>query len=209
MMNDFRHDMRSFRRLLSQQPLLAVLFFAALVVTAEANSLILNPSPECAATQETQVVTARQAVFSANQILLVDDDDAHVSGVALRSRFSVSRGNGKAPISLTSARISSELFAMLGVKPVLGRNYFLPTESLPATNDVVLISSRMWKRHFDSSLDALGEVLILNGRAHKVVGIIPSNPSRALEWFKGVDLWVPMGDIVTPKRSLEDSFIAG
>lgn len=207
-MNTLRRDLRSFRQLCSQQPLILLLFVASLVITAEANSQFFAPSRQ----QCEEETVARLAAFTApigDHRLVFDDRSFHVGGVSLRSRLSLARGEGRAELSVTGARVSAEIFAVLGVKPVLGRNYFLPRESIPGGTPVVLISSRMWKRHFRGSLDALGDTMILNGKAHTVVGILPTDlNSRALGLFEGVDLWVPMGALVSPP-TLEDSYIAG
>ncbi len=68
--------------------------------------------------------------------------------------------------------VSSNYFAVLGVRPALGRA-FLPEEEEPGRNGrVAIVSYGYWQKHGrDPSL--LGSTLFINGRAFNIVGIMP------------------------------------
>ena len=62
---------------------------------------------------------------------------------------------------IVGASISPNLLPLLGVQPVLGRNF--STEEAEQRQRLVLISHRFWQARFAGSHDALGATLVLNG----------------------------------------------
>jgi predicted permease len=76
------------------------------------------------------------------------------------------------PIGLQGLSASSELFPVLGVAPALGRN-FLPQESEPGHGDVVILGWATWQRMFHGDRGALGRSILVGGRPHTVIGVLP------------------------------------
>ena len=70
-----------------------------------------------------------------------------------------------------AARVSSNLFPLLGVQPRHGRS-FSPGEAAERRR-LALISHRFWQARFGGSLDALGASVELDGRASRIIGILP------------------------------------
>lgn len=92
------------------------------------------------------------------------------------------------PERIDGRRVSSNLFALLGVDPQLGRA-FIADEDKPGANNVVILSNRLWRRRFAADASIVGKTLTLNGQAFTVVGVMPQRfefPSREDE------LWIPM-----------------
>ena len=78
--------------------------------------------------------------------------------------------------SVRGQRVSPDFFNVLGVQPQLGRG-FEPDEDAPGGGPggyTVVLSYEFWKRHFKGDPSALGSVVNLDGRAHTVVGVMPS-----------------------------------
>jgi predicted permease len=73
---------------------------------------------------------------------------------------------------LDGMEVSSGFLATLGVKPVLGRDFY-PPEDQPGGAPAVIISDRLWKDRFASSPRALGKPVILDGVAFTIIGILP------------------------------------
>jgi hypothetical protein len=69
--------------------------------------------------------------------------------------------------------ISSNLFSVLGVQPVIGR-LFAPGEDEIGHSPLVLIGGGFWARKFGSDPNIVGRAINLNGQAFTVVGVIPS-----------------------------------
>ena len=96
-------------------------------------------------------------------------------------------GDGN-PERLLAGRASSGMFTMLGVEPVVGRD-FLMEEDEPGREKVVLISHGLWQRRFGGDPSIVGRELKLSGENFEVVGVLPAGfrlPDRERE------LWTPL-----------------
>ena len=69
-------------------------------------------------------------------------------------RFNVRVGTGGAE-RLDGARVSAELFPLLGIDPIRGR-HFLPEEDRPAARRVALVSYDLWQRQLEGDPGVLG-----------------------------------------------------
>jgi predicted permease len=87
-------------------------------------------------------------------------------------------GRGREPESPGQAQrvratwITSDLFPLLGVSPVLGRN-FAPAEERPEALKVAILSHELWTRSFGADPAILGDTIELDGEARTIVGIMP------------------------------------
>ena len=66
---------------------------------------------------------------------------------------------------------------MLGIRPILGRN-FLPEEE--SKGDVVMVTESFWRKHFNSDPTILGRTVTLNGVPNTIIGVLPNLP---ISWF--------------------------
>jgi predicted permease len=87
---------------------------------------------------------------------------------------------------IIGASVSANLLPLLGVQPVLGRNF--SSEEAEQRQRLVLISHRFWQARFGSSHDALGATLVLNGHPSQIIGILPGDFRIA---SFDADVWVP------------------
>jgi putative ABC transport system permease protein len=94
-----------------------------------------------------------------------------------------------APERVEGARIEAALFPLMGVEPVLGRN-FSPDEDRPGQPAAVaLISDDLWRRRFAADPGVIDRELRLDGRPFRIVGVM--KPGFAFpEWGA---VWVPLG----------------
>ena len=92
------------------------------------------------------------------------------------------------PERLQAGMATINLFPMLGVHPLLGRD-FRADEAVSGAHYVVMISHAFWQRHFGGDLQAVGASLKLNGRPHEIVGVLP--PSFHFEHPVGLAAWAP------------------
>ena len=83
---------------------------------------------------------------------------------------------------------SSNLFSMLGAKPVAGR-FFLPQEDQRGSAPVVILSHHFWQSRFGADPGVIGHAITLDGLRYTVVGVLPGN-SGLLDL---PDLWMPLG----------------
>lgn len=97
-------------------------------------------------------------------------------------------GSGE-PERVVGAHSSPNLFSVLGVQAAKGRTY-TEAENTPASNGVIVLSHAFWQRQFGGRLDAIDSTLQMNGRAVKVIGIMPEGFA-----FPNADtaFWMPTG----------------
>jgi predicted permease len=122
-----------------------------------------------------------------------------VSGIAAVRERDFNLTEQGEPERVYGARVTANLFDLLGVQPQLGRG-FLAEEDAAGRDTVVLISHDFWVRRFAAGPRALNAKLTLDGVPHVVVGIMP----RAFPFPTGrqlhpqvelgprVDIWKPM-----------------
>jgi putative ABC transport system permease protein len=86
--------------------------------------------------------------------------------------------------------VSADYFSVLGVQPQRGR---LLSPELDKSGDapVVVISDRFWRNRLNSSPDAVGQTLRLNGQEATIVGITPKNFNGAFS-INPAGLFVPI-----------------
>ncbi len=81
--------------------------------------------------------------------------------------------------------VSASLFSMLGVQPMLGRN-FLPEDANDAAAPAVILSYRLWERLFEKDPNAIGKNLRIDLQNATVVGVMPPGfffaNEKALMW---------------------------
>ena len=76
------------------------------------------------------------------------------------------------PVQLGCISFQVSFLPLLGISPVLGRN-FLPEEDRPNGPHVVMISYVLWKGKFDRDLGILGRITNVDGDSVRIVGVLP------------------------------------
>jgi predicted permease len=97
--------------------------------------------------------------------------------------------NGK-PERIFGQLVSADYFSVLGVQPQRGRVLSAAIDK-PGDAPVVVISDRFWRNRLNSSPNALGQILRLNGQIATIVGITPKNFNGALA-INPSELFVPV-----------------
>jgi putative ABC transport system permease protein len=92
------------------------------------------------------------------------------------------------PESLAGDAVSTNYLSMLGVRPVVGRD-FTAAEEHAGTNRVAILSYALWQSHFGGRRDVVGRTMTLNDRAVTIVGVLPA----AYRFIDRPDLLLPIG----------------
>src|SRR5690606_31817047 len=113
------------------------------------------------------------------------------SGVAAYAPLNVSEGAGAEAERLDAIVASEEYFAVLGVRPFVGRVFSEEDGRGTAGAPVAVICHGDWERRFARDPGVLGRTLMLNGGAVRIVGVAPPG-------FRGVglgrrDVWCRCG----------------
>lgn len=128
-------------------------------------------------------------VWSYPKFVVLRDHQTVFSSVALytREEFTV-RTDGDAE------RVPAEIadgayFRILGIQPVLGRNFLAEEDSVVGGPKVVTISHAYWTRRFNADPKTIGSNINIGNQRYQVVGVWP-------EHFRGVtgkaDIWMPV-----------------
>lgn len=96
-------------------------------------------------------------------------------------------GRGQAE-ALTGARVSANMFSLLGLRPALGRD-FLPEEETYGKHHVVLLSHELWQRRFGGDTGIIGQTILLNSEPSTVVGVMPAQTGFP---ESGTEVWTPL-----------------
>jgi predicted permease len=82
-------------------------------------------------------------------------------------------GDASSAERVLGGSISPELFPMLGIEPMMGRQ-FLPEEAAaPGLESVVMLTHGLWQRRYGSDPLIVGKTIMVNDRARTVIGVLP------------------------------------
>lgn len=110
---------------------------------------------------------------------------AKIAVVSSTSDRGVLRDRGE-PVKVSYAAVSAPFFEVLGVRPILGRD-FVARDELPSGERVAILSYPFWQSTFGASPQIIGRTIVFENRPHTIVGIMPNGFS----YPAGVALWLP------------------
>ncbi len=184
-MSDLWHDLRYAFRSLARSPGLSVVIVLTLMLGIGAttaifslvNGLLLKPLPfrdaeRLVVVTEAQPGGGRMTVAWPNYQDWVARARSFDAMAAYRSaRFNLT--GGEKAERLEGRAVAGAFLSMLGVTPQLGR-LITPADDAVGAPEVAVISDRLWRRRFGGDAGALGQSLMLSGRPHTVVGVLPA-----------------------------------
>ena len=107
---------------------------------------------------------------------------------AVRSNESYNFTGAGEPERLQGRLVSAGFFSLLGIQPVLGRD-FLPEDDHPGANPTVVLSHSFWSRRFGNDPNIVGKQITLNSQGYTVVGVAPEHFQYGLD----ADVSIPIG----------------
>jgi putative ABC transport system permease protein len=140
------------------------------------NSLALHPYPLPEANRMIGLLEREPSdnwpgIAPADYFDVVHQSTGFADVAAWRGRFSTLTDVG-ATDQIWSVEITEHLFALLGSRPVMGRN-LQPEDFAPSAPQVALLSYRQWVDRFASSPAVLGRTIVVNDKPHTVIGVMP------------------------------------
>jgi putative ABC transport system permease protein len=111
---------------------------------------------------------------------------------------------------INALHVSSDYFHVLGVAPVLGRD-FRAEEDRGTGTRVAILSYGLWRRQMAGDANIVGRVITLDGEPFDVIGVMPPDFERVNTPFThgGTDVWVPMSLIASTVGSGENLALIG
>lgn len=108
---------------------------------------------------------------------------------AWRPSFATVTGNGD-PEQVWMMHVSQSFFSLLGMKPMLGRD-FLPEEGQIGHDKVAILSYPFWRRKLQADPKIVGKTIVLDYESYQVVGVLPPKFSL-FGTHVDLDVWVPL-----------------
>ena len=110
------------------------------------------------------------------------------------------------PESAQAWMVEPNFFSLCGAEPLLGRT-FLPEESKPGSDGVVVLSAGLWERRYGGDPHLIGKTIHVEGRPVVVVGVMPASFRFPL----ATDLWLPLAlsDELWARRDLRNLWVLG
>lgn len=94
---------------------------------------------------------------------------------------------GNPPERYRMARVTSGLFTMLQMAPVLGRGFSAENDQ-PGAEAVALIGYRVWQNRYAGSRDVIGRAVRINGQPATIIGVMP----EGFKFPQDEDVWLPL-----------------
>jgi putative ABC transport system permease protein len=99
------------------------------------------------------------------------------------------------PEEVTGMAASTNLFDVLGDRPLLGRT-FTPEDGVRGKDNVAVLGYGFWQKHFGGDLNVVGKTLALDSQPITVIGVMP----QGFDFFvkenafvkKAPEFWVPL-----------------
>jgi predicted permease len=76
--------------------------------------------------------------------------------------------------SVVAPRVTTNLFAMLGGQPLIGRT-FMEAEGETNGSPLVVLSEGIWRQSFHADRAIVGKVVNISGKPHTIVGVMPKS----------------------------------
>ena len=194
-------DIRFSARMLIKQPGFALIAVFTIVLGIGANTAIfsivnavlLRPFPyqqpeRLVMVGESTGGGGRNAVSYPNFVDWRQQNNVFDAVSVMRSNENYNLTGVGEPERLQGRLVSAGFFTLLGIKPLLGRD-FLPEDDRAGVTPSVILSHAFWSRKFGNDVSVLGRQITLNNLAHTVVGVAPVDFQFGLD----ADVSVPIG----------------
>ena len=165
---------------------------ASTILFTAINGVLLRPLPYVApdrlvALRESNAAQpAERASVSAPNFVDWSAQTRAMEGLAAFRSWGFVLTGADEPERVVGARVSDNLFSLLGVRPLRGRT-LVPGDARPGSHRVVLLSEGLWRRRFGADPGLVGQAVTLDGEPYTVVGILRGDFD-----LPTASLWVPL-----------------
>ena len=98
------------------------------------------------------------------------------------------------PQRYTGGYVTEDFFKIIGVSPVLGRD-FTAEDNKPGAEKVAILGDEIWRRDFNTDPNIVGQSVRVNGKAATIVGVMPPN----FKFPVSEELWTPLYNEFPPQ----------
>ncbi len=184
---DLRHAFRSLRR----TPGFTLVIIVTLAIGVGANvslyalvDTLMFSAPS--GVRELDRLVSFRSVDNYVQFLTLSEQ-ARTLQAAVYTKHQLSLGTGVDAEPVHVECVSASYLPVLGAPPALGRT-FTDDTGVDAREPAVILSHRLWQRHFSASPAAVGQRLALGDRTFTVIGVMPRGFTGVEQ--EAVDAWM-------------------
>ena len=109
---------------------------------------------------------------------------AMMAGYLNGSTINVTYNN--TPQRYTGGYVTEDFFKIIGVSPVLGRD-FTAEDNKPGSPKTAILGDKIWRRDFNADPSIVGKSCVINGKAATIIGVMPAG----FEFPISEELWTP------------------
>src|SRR3954468_23278508 len=208
-------DIRYAIRMLAKSPaftFIAVLTLALAIgantaIFSVVNAVLLRPLPYPDAEQLVQVFgnqpTLPEAPTSPANFLEWRAENQVFTHIATYVGQGLNLTGTDKPERVIGARVSADLFQLLGVQPALGRD-FTAEEDRDGGNRVAILSYEFWQHRFAGDPNAIGRTITMSDQTYTIVGVMPRGfafPSTRAQ------VWTPVAFNSAERATRDTNFI--
>lgn len=209
LLNDFRIALRQHWRqrgfALTVVATLALATGATAAVFSVVNTVLVRALPFASPERLVWIASVRpdnpSAPFSLPEFMDYRSQTRTLAGVVAYANWSASLAGDGITERLTGARISANVFDVLGVSPAAGR-LLNASDDRPDAPRVVVLSYRLWQRQFGGAADVVGTIVRINTESYVVVGVLPAQFPLPL---RDIDVMTPLVPDRDPLRHARNS----
>jgi predicted permease len=108
-----------------------------------------------------------------------------LSHVALLKDVQMNLTGSDTPEQLAGLWVTTEFLSVLGVKPMLGRDFLPGEDARGGANQVVLLSHQIWQQRYGGNTGIVGQNIFLNQLPYTVIGVLPPHalPQREQQFL--------------------------
>ena len=211
-------DLRLAFRSLRRNPLFAVTATLSLAIGVAANTVgfgflygyLIRPLPFTDGSRLVSVLAAAPS-FGVDRLGVTLQDLRAVQ--SLKRSFDAVAANSVSTVDLTgegeprrleTGVVSTDLFQLLGIQPIVGR-LFSADDERGASGNVVILGERLWRSAFAGDRRVVGRAVTLDRETFTVVGVLPAAPA----WSAWAELYLPIGpDLLAQPQDRRYRFVA-
>jgi predicted permease len=189
---DIRYGFRTFAR--NPGFTIAAVLALALGIGANAaifsvvNAVLLRPLPYKDPSRLVVILRNNSSPIAPANYLDWRAQSQSFTDIAAAEMWSPNLADERQPEKLTALRVTPNIFALLGVEPILGR---VVSQQSPDARELVL-SYALWQRRFGGDSGVLGREIRLNGEPFTIVGVMPRDFKFAPFWATRTEAWAPL-----------------
>jgi len=177
------------------------------------NGVLLRPLPYRDPARLVVVRSDLGSIRDVSSLSLPERDDLErdaklLEGVTCFITFSgqfLTIGDSSGPVN--TGAVWYNFFSLLGVTPMMGRDFQKDENNRPATSNLMILSHAFWRDRFGADPNILGKTVLYGALPTRIVGVLPPDfQAPDIQGMRGVsmiqpEVWVPLNFNAPPPRS--------